>query len=270
MNNSEVITAAKQLMDYIQDAKKLDKDLKELIDSLDNSPGLWEIRNLIKILYSRDIYACEGWNSVFGQASAILEFPNEYEKSIKKTKRNVGQGLLKINKENLSFYYKLGFIYAEVKNDIDNSNYYKELKGRHMDLIRDVNRLSSNLAREDNVIADKVKSDIYPEFITILGIFTAITFAIFGGMNLLTNLFKNMGRTSASLGQTLILAAIFGLIMWGITLLLFYWISTIKKDQTRTFYKNWGFWLNILFIVLIAVILIIGIILFTCQQTSVK
>lgn len=84
MNNSEVITAAKQLMDYIQDAKKLDKDLKELIDSLDNSPGLWEIRNLIKILYSRDIYACEGWNSVFGQASAILEFPNEYEKSIKK------------------------------------------------------------------------------------------------------------------------------------------------------------------------------------------
>ena len=101
-----------------------------------------------------------------------------------------------------------------------------------------------------------VRKELYPEFIAILGIFTAITFAIFGGMNLLSNLFQNMKSTHTSLGQALILAAIFGLIMWGITILLFYWISTIKKDQSKKFYKNWGFWVNILFIVLILLVLI--------------
>ena len=107
-----------------------------------------------------------------------------------------------------------------------------------------------------------VRKELYPEFIAILGIFTAITFAIFGGMNLLSNLFQNMKSTHTSLGQALILAAIFGLIMWGITILLFYWISTIKKDQSKKFYKNWGFWVNILFIVSILLVLIIGLYFF--------
>ena len=117
----------------------------------------------------------------------------------------------------------------------------------------------------DNASKDaeiKIKKDVYPDFITILGIFTAITFAIFGGMNLLSNLFQNMRNTHASLGQALILAAIFGLIMWGITILLFYWISTIKKNQSKRFYKNWGFWLNILFIVSIILLLKIGLCFF--------
>ena len=124
------------------------------------------------------------------------------------------------------------------------------------------NNLESEINNQkDNILSD-IKSLIYPEIITILGIFTAITFAIFGGMNLLSNLFQNMKSTHTSLGQALILAAIFGLIMWGITILLFYWISTIKKDQSKKFYKNWGFWVNILFIVLILLVLIIGLCFF--------
>ena len=114
----------------------------------------------------------------------------------------------------------------------------------------------------EQTILNKIKEDVYPEFITILGIFTAITFAIFGGMNLLSNLFRNMRNTRASLGQALILGAIFGLILWGITIVLFYWISTIKKDQSKKFYKNWGFWVNILFLVSILFVLIIGLCFF--------
>ena len=115
--------------------------------------------------------------------------------------------------------------------------------------------------RESN-IENKIKSNVYSEFITILGIFTAITFAIFGGMNLLSNLFQKIGSTFTSLGQTLILVAIFGLVMWGIIELLFYWISKIKgiTDSTKDKNKKYFNWIAIS---VLTVILIIGILLFT-------
>ena len=123
-------------------------------------------------------------------------------------------------------------------------------------------QISNRINDEEKKITNKIKGNVYSEFIAILGIFTAITFAIFGGMNLLSNLFQNIGSTPASLGQTLILAAIFGLIMWGIIELLFYWISKIKgitdstKDKNKTYF-NW------LAIGVLAIILILGILLFT-------
>ena len=122
-------------------------------------------------------------------------------------------------------------------------------------------QISNRINDEEKKITNKIKSNVYSEFIAILGIFTAITFAIFGGMNLLTDLFKNIGSTPASLGQTLILAAIFGLIMWGIIELLFYWISKIKgiTDSTKDKDKKWFNWLAI---GVLAIILILGILLF--------
>ena len=132
-----------------------------------------------------------------------------------------------------------------------------------------LNALYEKVDERENNIENRIKSNVYSEFIAILGIFTAITFAIFGGMNLLSNLFQNIGSTLASLGQTLILASIFGLIMWGIIELLFYWISKIKGIANSTKDKNKKCF-NYFAIGVLAVILIIGIILFTCQQTSVK
>ena len=180
----------------------------------------------------------------------------------------------------IKFYYKIVFIFKSIYENkiytqkfdrIDKllnenkkvlcSNIEKAKKGKEEEdkKINDIEN-KTNKAKAD--ILDIIKDKIYPEIITILGIFTAITFAIFGGMNLLSNLFQNMKSTHTSLGQALILAAIFGLIMWGITVLLFYWISTIKKDQSKKFYKNWGFWVNILFIISILLVLIIGLCFF--------
>ncbi|MCT6812056.1 MAG: hypothetical protein M3029_02790, partial [Lactobacillus helsingborgensis] len=45
------------------------------------------------------------------------------------------------------------------------------------------NNIKNNIIEAEN----NIKKELYPEFIAILGIFTAITFAIFGGMNLLSN-----------------------------------------------------------------------------------
>lgn len=151
---------------------------------------------------------------------------------------------------------------SDENNNKKISNFNYELKEVNKNLSVQKNNLENELNNQKDNILSEIKSLIYPEIITILGIFTAITFAIFGGMNLLTNLFKNIGSSPASLGQTMILAAIFGLIMWGIIELLFYWISKIKgitnitKDKNKTYF-NW------LAIGVLAMILILGILLFT-------
>lgn len=125
-----------------------------------------------------------------------------------------------------------------------------------------INDLYKKITSISKDVEINIKKDVYPDFITILGIFTAITFAIFGGTNLLSNIFHNIGSTPAALGQTMILAAIFGLIMWGIIELLFYWISKIKgiADITKDKNKKWFNWLAI---GILAVILTLGILLFT-------
>ena len=149
---------------------------------------------------------------------------------------------------------------------VQKGNLESKINNQKGNLESKINNQKDNLEskinnQKDNILSD-IKSLIYPEIITILGIFTAITFAIFGGMNLLTDLFQNIGSSPASLGQILILAAIFGLIMWGIIELLFYWISKIKgitnstKDKNKTYF-NW------LAIGVLAIILILGILLFT-------
>ena len=145
---------------------------------------------------------------------------------------------------------------TDTENDINliNSSINDKDKG--------LGALKSKIENKEQGIENKIKSNIYTDFIAILGIFTAITFAIFGGMNLLSNLFQNIGSTQASLGQTLILAAIFGLFMWGITELLFYWISKIKGITDSTKDKN-----KILFnrsaLIVIVSILSLGVLLFT-------
>ena len=96
------------------------------------------------------------------------------------------------------------------------------------DLEQRVENNSINAKKNITKAENNIKKELYPEFITLLGIFTAITFAIFGGMNLLSNLFQNMKSTHASLGQALIFASIFGFTMLGIIEILFIWISKIN------------------------------------------
>lgn len=118
-------------------------------------------------------------------------------------------------------------LYNNVTNlYIKNYTYINNSTGQ----INDLDLRIKNASKETEI---KIKKEIYPQFITILGIFTAITFAIFGGMNLLSNLFKNMRNTHASLGQALILASIFGFTLWGLIEILFLWISQINliKDD---------------------------------------
>ncbi len=110
--------------------------------------------------------------------------------------------------------------YKTIYGNINKTNFTRKIDDLGLEI--------KSISKETEI---KIVKEVYPQFITLLGIFTAITFAIFGGMNLLSNLFKNMRNTHASLGQALILASIFGFTLWGLIEILFIWISKINLTK---------------------------------------
>lgn len=222
----------KELSDFIKDNYSVLTNHLALMYSVEVSDIIWST-NLLKYFYFNNS------EDAFNQKMTLIK--NDYQE----------------------LYYALvicsTILYsANAKDTID------YLDTKKVELFKKYEKLEKKqFSLKDSLNKTVMKIDnIYSEFVAILGIFTAITFAIFGGMNLLTDLFKNIGSSPASLGQTMILAAIFGLIMWGIIELLFYWISKIKgitdstKDKNKTYF-NW------LAIGVLAIILILGILLFT-------
>lgn len=181
--------------------------------------------------------------------------------------------LFKIKNYDEEFYYKLRFI----KNAAIMEESYIKTNQKMKKLQNQLDEIDNNFQHQTQIeierVSNHVQSHIYPVIISILGIFTAITFAIFGGTNLLNDLFKNIRSTKASLGQALILASILGFILWGIIDLLFYWIHWISKikqtkDKENTDYikedkigksKKIFNWIALGFL---TIILIIGIYLF--------
>lgn len=231
---------------------KIHIDVKNIIQKLDNYAGtsaiIQQLKQTLEENYAPDIW--NNWN-YFN--------PKELKKVQSPKIKSFLTNLYKIKEYNCDFYESLYLAYIDI---ISNLTDHKEMASRISKLQNKVSEFESMFDKQIIYIENEIKKNVYSEFITILGIFTAITFAIFGGMNLLNDLFKNIGSTQASLGQTLILAAIFGLFMWGITELLFYWISKIKGITDSTKDKN-----KILFnrsaLIVIVSILSLGVLLFT-------
>lgn len=74
---------------------------------------------------------------------------------------------------------------------------------------------------------DNIKKNIYTDFISILGIFTAITFATFGGLQLLGNVFgQNISDDNHALGSALVLGSLY---IFGMYLLLIALLTGISK-----------------------------------------
>lgn len=79
--------------------------------------------------------------------------------------------------------------------------------------------------------AQQVKDKIYTDFITILGIFTAITFATFGGLQLIGNVFGNIKKFNLySVGLDMMLGSI---LMFGIYIILMALIIGISKLKDK-------------------------------------
>ena len=121
---------SKELIDYIQNndepTYKTNKgeEVSQVILKVNNSLGLWEIRNQISKLYERDSYEFEGWNESYDQPykNEVQDLPREFQSDFKTTNKNVHNNLQQIEKNDSDFYYKLGFIYIDVINNVNNKN----------------------------------------------------------------------------------------------------------------------------------------------------
>ena len=86
------------------------------------------------------------------------------------------------------------------------------------------------------------KSKIYTDFITILGIFTAITFAIFGGLQLIGNCLGNLtGKiTLSKIGGILIITSVILLSVYLILIALMIGLSKLLSRSEDRRYKFTG------------------------------
>ena len=144
-------------------------------------------------------------------------------------------------------------------DEIEGTNDLKEATLRHVELaitqkeyidknieaanktLKKINNEFKEIDNELKKIQD-TKSKIYTDFITILGIFTAITFAIFGGLQLIGNCLGNLtGKiTLSKIGGILIIASVILLSVYLILIALMIGLSKLLSRNEDKRYKFTG------------------------------
>lgn len=103
-----------------------------------------------------------------------------------------------------------------------------------------LSEIQKSFVEVDKKIKDieDVKSAIYTDFIAILGIFTAITFATFGATSVLGSVFTNISNpTPIKLGYSLTIAGIYFLGLYGLISIMFTGIYRIMYKDRYVFTK---------------------------------
>lgn len=82
--------------------------------------------------------------------------------------------------------------------------------------------------------AKKKVTSIYSEFIAILGIFTALSFALNGSFQILGTLFKDIKHpTTGSIGYALVIGGVYLLLVYGVILILFIGMSKVVDEEAH-------------------------------------
>nr|WP_321316027.1 hypothetical protein [uncultured Ligilactobacillus sp.] len=128
------------------------------------------------------------------------------------------------------------------------NNFLNQIKN---DTLRNIHLaiVQKNYIDENIIIANKeleeiqeTKRNIYTDFIAILGIFTAITFAIFGGLQLIGNCLNNLKGwiTLSKVGSILIIASVILLSTYLILMALIVGLSKLLSGDKNNRYKFTG------------------------------
>ena len=132
----------------------------------------------------------------------------------------------------------------------------------------DFNNKTNGLNRRINKSQNKIKK-LYSDFITLLGIFTAIAFAIFGSIQSFSSLFSKLDTSNpkSTLGLVLITGSIFGIIIYGILIVLFNGISKLTctnlNQSNRDSKHVLPIVLDIIILVVLFLMLVSGICFFS-------
>lgn len=242
IKNTEYAKISRDLFNYILyfDNDMFEESItnvKECIETLnENTTSLWYIYiEFQNSLYGKIDLPNQGIDNIYS------DFKNwDVEKNDDEKDDDVIKNLHRIREINSDFYYKLAFIFSIItnKNSINqNTETYNKVndpKNGIEALSKKISEQSEELQTFEKNLENNIKNNIYSEFITILGIFTAITFAIFGGINTINSISSNLNISSnnpQNLGNLLIGAAVLGIVLFGIITVLFAGIAKITgKD----------------------------------------
>lgn len=174
----------------------------------------------------------EGLNNVINSAIKLNEWHVPYEIITKRIYATDVENLGQIPK---AVQEKLENVRADDESDITSISKIRLDTVRHIHLaIEQKEYIDTNLkqAKEELERIRSVKDSIYSDFIAILGIFTAITFATFGGLQLVGNIFGKLNHfTFKNIGGVLMLGSIFLLGMYLILIALLVGVSKLNNRK---------------------------------------
>lgn len=250
-------------------------NLEENIDILNTKVGIYCLykefcKRLSKEKYYNLLKEWDGTETIPKQSNNL----SNYEDSNLYDPKFMLHNLDNIKRKNIEFYSELYLIFSIAKRNLDSKNHFNELNSQ-INIIekncntnsKDIEKINKKFDKEKDSIQkwakkeakseiEKIKSNIYTDFIAILGIFTAITFAIFGGIQAIGSITSNLDISSnnpQNLGNLLICASILGILLYGIITVLFAGINKLTK---RTWFLP--FILNILVIGALVTMFLVG------------
>ena len=144
-----------------------------------------------------------------------------------------------------------------IKKDISVLEKHIRLCCHQRDFIQKNSLDSLKLAEESKEIAEdaqKIKGKIYSEFIAILGIFTAISFALMGSIQTFGTVFSKVDNpSSASIGYAIIAGAVYLVIMIILMIVLFSGMRVVIKT-TNDIFPKWIIWVTVCSVILLVLI----------------
>lgn len=120
-----------------------------------------------------------------------------------------------------------------VKLELENAQQQTE---QVMESLNKLTETSDQLKKQVEEITD-TKSSIYSDMVAVLGVFTAITFALFGGTSLLGSMFKSISNpTPIKLGYSFIVSGVYFLVLYGLIAVLFTGMYRVMKSKEYKFH----------------------------------
>lgn len=207
--SSAFVTSFRRLLDNFEKEKytltandaRLNTDMKRLIKSAEKlDPVFLPYASITSVVYKKD--------NLDNLSDYSSQMKNALKTIVNDGKDNVAEIRCVIK---LIEHFDLAInqaqsLYNEQKKQIEKQK--KELANQRSE-INEQRGFLEDIRREFRKVQD-LKHNIYTDFISILGIFTAITFATFGGLQLLGNVFGNVKfYSTVNIGSVMMLGAIY-------------------------------------------------------------
>lgn len=213
-----------------------------------------KVDNLANIIYELPVENFKNLSDVFGigevEQDVFSDFVNEIEdNNIKGVNDEVFDSKFseKIVEHIRLCCFQRIYIEKNANQALSISQEASELSIKAEESAKKAAELSTTAAKSAKE-AEDIKSKIYSDFISILGIFTAVSFLAMGSLQVLGDLFKGVGDPSSeNFGFALVIGGIYILIIY--TFLMTMFIGMRKVIGNNSSYQfTWGFCLFILIV----------------------